>query len=116
MTVVISDFLTEESWAPAAAALRRRRQEPLFWQILAADEERPGLSGDWKLVESETDAAQEMTITPEILAEYLENLAAHRSALRKAAEGAGGRLVHTVSGDDLEAELSAGLAAGALRR
>jgi uncharacterized protein (DUF58 family) len=116
MTVVISDFLTEESWAAAGAALRRRRQEPLFWQVLAPDEERPGLSGDWKLVEVESESTRELTITPEILAEYLGNLAAHRSALRKAAETAGGRLVHTLSSDSLELQLTAGLTAGALSR
>ena len=116
MTVVISDFLVEESWAPPLAALRRRRQEPVLWQVLAPDEERPGLSGDWKLVEVESESTRELTITPEILAEYLGNLAAHRSALRKAAETAGGRLVHTLSSDSLELQLTAGLTAGALSR
>jgi uncharacterized protein (DUF58 family) len=116
MTVVISDFLTEASWAPATAALRRRRQEPLLWQVLAPDEERPQLAGDWKLLESESDEKRELTVTPEIVGEYLANLAAHRAALRRAAEGSGGRMLHTLSSDDLEAEMAAALAAGVVKR
>jgi len=54
MTVVISDFFSEESWASAVAGLRRRRQEPLLWQLLAPEEENPTLAGDWKLVEVES--------------------------------------------------------------
>ena len=116
MTVVISDFLTEDSWAPAAAGLRRRRQEPLLWQVLAPDEESPSLSGDWKLIEAESGQERELTITPALVAEYLANLGYHRQALRRAAEGAGGRMLASLSSQDLEAQMLAGLTAGVLTR
>lgn len=116
MTVVISDFLTGAGWAPAAAVLRRRRQEPLLWQVLAPDEEHPVLAGDWKLLEAESEEKREMTITPEIVGDYLANLAEHRAAVRRAAESSGGRMLHTLSSDSLEAEMSAALAAGVVRR
>jgi uncharacterized protein (DUF58 family) len=116
MTVVISDFLTATSWAPAAAGLRRRRQEPLLWQLLAPDEEMPTLSGDWKLVEAESEEERELTITPGLLAEYLANLAGHRAGVRRAAEGAGGRMLVSLSSQDLEEQMLAGLTAGVLKR
>lgn len=116
MTVVISDFLTAESWAGAAAGLRKRRQEPLLWQLLAPDEENPTLSGDWKLVEVESAQEREVTITPALVAEYLENLARHRAGIRKAAEGAGGRMIASLSSQELEEQMLTGMNSGVIRR
>src|SRR5438309_131570 len=82
-----SDFLVEDPWGPPLAALRRRRQEPVLWQLLAPDEEHPSLSGDLKLVEEESSSARELTITPALVHEYLAALAAHRGSLARAAEG-----------------------------
>jgi uncharacterized protein (DUF58 family) len=120
MTVVISDFLDPdlgpEDWAPALAALRQRRQEPVLWQLLAPDEERPTLAGDLKLVDVETSRNQELTITPWLVQEYLDALHTHRLRLTRAAQGAMGRFVHTLSADDLESTMRSGLRAGVVRR
>ena len=116
MTVVISDFFTEETWTAAVAGLRKRRQEPLLWQLLAPDEENPTLAGDWKLVEAETELTQELTITPGLVAEYRANLARHRSGVRRAAEGAGGRMLASLSSQELEQQMLTGLTAGVIRR
>jgi uncharacterized protein (DUF58 family) len=116
MTLVVSDFLVAESWGPPLAALRRRRQEPVLWQLLAPDEERPTLTGDLKLVEEESSDARELTITPMLVSEYLDRLAAHRSSLARAAESAQGRFVHSLSSNDLEATMLAGLTAGVIKR
>jgi uncharacterized protein (DUF58 family) len=116
MTVVISDFFTEDTWTAAVAGLRRRRQEPLLWQLLAPDEENPTLAGDWKLIETETEQSQELTITPGLVAEYLANLARHRSGVRRAAEGAGGRMLASLSSQELEQQMLTGLTAGVIRR
>ena len=116
MTVVISDFFTEEAWTAAVAGLRRRRQEPLLWQLLAPEEESPTLAGDWKLVEAESELARELTITPALVAEYLANLAQHRSGIRRAAEGAGGRMLASLSSQGLEEQMLTGMTAGVIRR
>ena len=122
MTVVLSDFLAGDpetgpaDWGPALAGLRTRRQEPLLWQVLAPDEEQPSLAGDFKLVDVESGRHRELTITPAVLAEYDRALAALRTRLRQAAAAAGGRLVHTGSGADLEAVMLAGLRLGVVRR
>jgi uncharacterized protein (DUF58 family) len=117
MTVVVSDFLVEEGiWRRALAGLRSRRQEPVLWQVLAADEEDPELSGDLKLVDVESGAARELTITPRLLADYKRALAAHRQSLIRTVQGAGGRFVHSGSGQTLEETMAAGLRAGLARR
>ena len=116
MTVVISDFLTEGAWAAPVAGLRRRRQEPLLWQMLAPDEERPSYSGDFKLVDAESGDAREVTVTPALVADYLAALALHRSGVRRAAEGAGGRFINSLSVEPLEAQMVTGMAAGVVRR
>ncbi len=116
VTVVISDFLVEGDWAPPLTGLAARRQEPVLWQVLAPDEERPPISGDLKLVDVESELARELTITPGLLGEYQRALAAHREVLARAALAAGGRFLHTDSADDLEATMLAGLRSGVLRR
>jgi uncharacterized protein (DUF58 family) len=116
MTIVLSDFLNEDPWGPPLSALRRRRQEPVLWQVLAPDEEQPTLSGDMKLVEEESSLQRELTITPALVQEYLAALATHRSGLAHAAEGAQGRFVHSLSSNDLEAAMLAGLEARVIKR
>ena len=116
MTVVISDFLTEGAWAAPVAGLRRRRQEPLLWQILAPEEEEPDFSGDFKLVDAESGDVREVTVTPALVADYLAALAAHRLGVRKAVEGAGGRFLNNLSVEPLEAQMVTAMAAGVVRR
>lgn len=117
LTVVVSDFLAEaESWAATLAGLRRRRQEPVLWQVLAPDEERPALAGDLKLVDEESGRARELTITPGLVGEYLRALAGHRGRLQAAATAAGGRFLHVASDEPLDRVMLAGLRAGVVRR
>src|SRR2546430_17702367 len=104
------------SWAAPLASLAGRRQEPVLWQVLAPDEERPTISGDLKLVDHESERARELTITPGLVAEYQRALAAHRAGLTRASQAAGGRFVHSSSADDLEAMMLMGLRTGVVRR
>jgi uncharacterized protein (DUF58 family) len=117
VTVLISDFLFEDAtWTPALAALAARRQEPVLWQVLAPDEERPTISGDLKLVDSESERARELTITPGLVADYQRALAAHREGLTRASQATGGRFVRSSSADDLETMMLTGLRAGVVTR
>jgi uncharacterized protein (DUF58 family) len=117
VTVLISDFLVEDgSWNAPLAALAVRRQEPVLWQVLAPDEERPTISGDLKLVDHESERSRELTITPGLVADYQRALAAHREALARACQATGGRFVLSSSADDLEAMMLSGLRAGVVRR
>lgn len=116
VTVVVSDFMVEGSWRPALAALGQRHQEPLLWQVVAPDEEHPRLSGDVRLRDVGSGSLRELTVTARVVADYRKAFAAHRDSLQQAATSAGGRFLHSSSGDDLESTLRTGLQAGALRR
>jgi uncharacterized protein (DUF58 family) len=123
LTVVISDFLSPTDvedgaagWAKALAGLRHQRQEPVLWQVLTAEEERPGLTGDFTLVDAESERRRELTITPGLIEEYLAALAEHRERLTRAAAAAQGRFLHSRSDHDLEEMMLAGLRAGVIRR
>jgi len=130
LTVVISDFLPDgassggveaaesaaQAWTVPLADLASRRQETVLWQVLAPDEERPTISGDVRLVDVESGAVRELTITPGLVDEYARALAAHREGLARAARAAGGRFASSSSADDLETMMLAGLQAGLVRR
>jgi len=117
ITVIISDFLVEGAdWSSPLAGLRARRQEPVLWQVLGPDEERPSLSGDLKLVDAESERARELTITPALLRDYARALDQHRDGLSRAVQAAQGRFLHSTSADDMEAMMLAGLRSGAVRR
>lgn len=116
LTVVISDFLVEDRWASALAALRVAGQEPVLWQVLAPDEEHPQLRGDQRLLEAESGRARELTVTPRVVQDYRQALAAHRDGLRAQARAAGGRFLHTLSSDDLERSMVAAMRAGVVRK
>lgn len=116
MTIVISDFLSDESWSAPLAGLRSARHEPVLWQILAPEEEHPDLDGDFVLHDVESSAEMELTVTPKMVRQYLAALAEHRQGLRQQVGGANGRFLNTLSSHDLHESVLAGLHAGVLRR
>ena len=116
VTVVISDFLTEGTWAPALGALASKAQEPILWQVLAPEEESPAIRGDLTLRDAESGRKREMTITPRVIRAYLQALADHRASLTRQVAAAGGRFVHTSSGDDLETCMRSAISSGIVRR
>lgn len=116
LTVVISDFLVEESWEPALVALGRAGQEVVLWQVLSPDEEKPSLTGDLRLVDVESGDVRGMTVTSRVRADYMKALAALREELQRQASAAGGRFMHTRSDEDLQATMLTAMRSGVVRR
>ncbi|MGQ0742851.1 MAG: DUF58 domain-containing protein [Acidimicrobiales bacterium] len=116
LTVVISDFMGDQTWGPALVALGRARQDLVLWQVLSPEEEHPKLRGDLRLVEVETGRAREITVTPRVVQEYLRNLAEYRKGLRRQAAAAGGRFLNITSQNNLSEVVHAALRAGVIRR
>lgn len=122
LTVVVSDFLAAAAdggpadWTPAVAALARRRQEVALWQLLSAQEETPGLTGDVKLLDVESDRHLEVTVTRGVLAEYEDALAGLRDSLRRSAAAASGRFLASRSEAGIERWMADALRAGLVRR
>lgn len=66
---VISDLLTP-GWEPALKALAAGRGEVCVLQVLAPEEFEPHLQGDLKLLDSESEAACEVTLGASVMRRY----------------------------------------------
>jgi uncharacterized protein (DUF58 family) len=81
IAVVISDCLGPLSFLDGLTYLQAARQEVVLVQVLAPDELAPVLEGDLRLIDHETEAAQEVSAGPALLAAYQQRLAAHTGAI-----------------------------------
>ena len=112
--VVVSDFLSDSGLELALAALRAARQEPVLLRVLAPEELRPQLSGDLELVDVETGARVDVTVTPAVVREYRRSLEERSAALRRVARRFEALLIDVESGTPLHDALAACRAAGLL--
>ena len=101
-SVLISDFMSEDLCEPAVAALRARRQEVVVIQVLAPQELSPDLAGDIALMDVETGARVELTVTPAVLARYHAALDAHVDQLRAITRAHGAAFHLAGSAEQLE--------------
>ncbi|MCB9732169.1 MAG: DUF58 domain-containing protein [Deltaproteobacteria bacterium] len=76
LAVVISDFYAQDGFEEGLNYLRYNRFEPFVIQLTDERELNPDLRGDILLVDCETGAQKEMTLTPRMLAKYREAHAA----------------------------------------
>ena len=74
-------LMTDSDWRSGLRSLRAVGQEVTAIQILAPEEIDPPLRGDWKLVDAETSAGAEVTISPRLLHRYREALERHTKAI-----------------------------------
>jgi len=77
LAVVLSDLLTPSDWRGGLTALRALRQDVALIQILAPDEIEPTLRGDLTLVDDETGARREVSLTGPVLKAYRARFAAY---------------------------------------
>lgn len=101
MTVVFSDLLTAE-WDAGIRRLPARRGELAVVHVLEPTDLEPNLSGDLELVDAETGARLEVSLTASVLADY--RTLAHRWADDVAGRvlATGGTYVRVSTADDLE--------------
>lgn len=89
IAVVLSDFMSDSDWRAGLRSLRAAKQEVSAIQILSPEEIDPTVRGDWKLIDAETDAGTEVTLSPRLLRRYREALDRHTAALRDFCRGEG---------------------------
>jgi len=70
LAVVISDFFDSNGFEPALDILRHFRHDIFVIHIASHEEIDPHLRGELMLVDSETQQAREITITPSLLTAY----------------------------------------------
>ncbi|MCP4536202.1 MAG: DUF58 domain-containing protein [Chloroflexi bacterium] len=89
---LISDLLGP-GWERGLRALASRRLEITVLHVLAPQEVSPSLEGDLRLVDSESDAAVEITADYDTLQQYSARLDAWREHLRKTCASLGATCV-----------------------
>lgn len=89
VSVVISDFLQPLTLLDGLALLQAARQELTVLQVLAPDELAPELTGDLRLIDRETGAAREVSLTDPLLEAYHRRLEAHCGAIEGFCRGRG---------------------------
>ncbi len=67
--VVVSDFM-DPNWEKGIKALLARRFQVVLLHVLSPEEVSPTLSGDLRLVDSESGDVREVSITPDLLNRY----------------------------------------------
>jgi len=89
LTFVLTDLLTTADWRRGLLALRAANQQVTLLQILSPDELSPSLRGDLALVDRETGARREVTLTAATVRAYQERLAAYTAAITAYCHGHG---------------------------
>lgn len=87
--VVVSDFLQERDAFAGLRALRLERHEVYALQVLDPEELDPAMAGDLRLVDAETEAVREVTVTPAVLAAYRRVIQAYVRDLEERCRGYG---------------------------
>lgn len=82
LAVVVSDLLAPGGYQDGLQYLRYRRQDVTVLQILSPEELSPQLSGDLRLIDSETGLSREVSVTPALLREYTHRLAKWQEEIR----------------------------------
>lgn len=102
ISVVISDFFTMGSIDEIIKYLAFKKQQIILIQVLCEDELDPQLGGQVRLVDSETEAEMNLTITPKLLKAYEAKLRGLQTGIKASAKKYGGVFFHISTSDSLE--------------
>lgn len=88
VVVVISDLYDREGVVPALRYLKSRRHELFVIHVMDKDEVDPPLRGDLRLVDSETGAHKDITVTDALRQRYKQAFEGHAHAVETYCRGA----------------------------
>ena len=83
ISVIISDFFSEDGYDKAVKLLRSKRQSVNLIQILDVREVHCVERGNVKLIDSETKDSRELELSPEILEKYEKAVTVFRNEMRE---------------------------------
>ncbi|MEM8925318.1 MAG: DUF58 domain-containing protein [Actinomycetota bacterium] len=101
MTVVLSDLLTPE-WDDGLTRLPARNGELVVVHVLAPEDLDPALSGDVELVDAETGARVEVSLSASVLDDYRRLARRWQDDVAGRVRAVGGRHVSVLTTDDVE--------------
>jgi uncharacterized protein (DUF58 family) len=82
ITVILSDFLDEAGFEGGLRRLAQAGSEVYVIHVLAPEEIDPSVTGDLKLLDSETGAHTEISVSPTLLKRYKQNVTGFTEAIR----------------------------------
>ena len=100
--VIISDFLDINSYTSSLKQLLARKFDLTLIQILADAEINPQILGEWRLEDSETGTAKEITIDEGTHADYKRRLDSYCSELRQFCVNRGANYVRITNQTPIE--------------
>jgi uncharacterized protein (DUF58 family) len=102
VVIVLSDFLTAGDLRRSFNLLHNAGLEIFALQILSPSEIDPGISGDFRLVDSEVASTLDISSIGDLLALYHEYRAAHEAKLAALCQQRSGRFLSVSSGEPFE--------------
>lgn len=89
VSVLISDFFDESGHEDALRRLMMGGNDCYAIHVLAPEEVDPVITGDLRLIDSETDNFTEISVSPALLRKYKENVDGFRSEVKRFCTGRG---------------------------
>jgi uncharacterized protein (DUF58 family) len=83
VSILISDFLSPDGYEQGLTHLLARHNDIYVFHVLAPEELNPDFLGDWRVVDSETGATQEVSISRGMLKRYQQTVNAFSQRLRE---------------------------------
>lgn len=102
MVILVSDFLDPAGFETPLKSFLSRKFDLCLVQVLAHEEWVPSLSGDLRLIDSETGQEQEISISPGIIKRYRRTLEAYCTRLKTFAMERNVSYLRTTTDDPFE--------------
>lgn len=102
VSIIVSDFLFPqglETLEKSLAYLSYKKQQVILIQVLCKEEREPEETGDFELIDSETNKTVRVTLNPKLLEAYKERFKAYQVALQKLTQKYGAKYI-TVSAEE----------------
>lgn len=102
MSIIISDFFTAGGIEEAVKYLLYKKQDVFLIHLLSTEELQPQLEGQIRLLDSETNQAMDVAVTPVLLKQYHQKLNEFCSGIREFAARMGATYIQSSSADSIE--------------
>jgi uncharacterized protein (DUF58 family) len=102
VSIVISDFLSPDGYEQGLTHLLARHNDIFAFHVLAPDELSPDFLGDWRVVDSETGATQEVSISRGQLKKYQQTVNNFCQRLKEYCTHRGINYMFTSTGEPFE--------------